>query len=775
MTRQFNWLVVAIVVLTLAVYGCQQESSTEPDIDGRLNPNISKSDAEDDVAENQRVRPLPENNEGPAHTITPSDGLSTPVTPTPTAQSTPPPTPYLHPVDPCGPSYAYHYSDYYANFLHWTGDGSRLVFNIDDTLWVFDIEDSESRKLVDADADYMTFGESGYRFLYGFHADVSPDGSRIVYSSCEYMLPRPLPVPEKYPTRIVHSEGYEIVSVNIDGTDRQRMTNNEHLDHYPVWSPDGTKIAFMGNRHGYEDTSHYSGVPAKQTMMRLAVIPADAQSSQGDEAVTYVTGGRVALYPPVWSPDGNHLAFIKYEGDVNSGKFYVVGEGPHKHILHTIRTDSTAQTRIGEIAALPTWSPDSERLAFVLVDEESPGLYTARPDGTDLRLVWASETDDASTAISLVSWSPDGSEILLLSPDGMYALSPDSKELRTITDSGHSRYARAVWSPDGGKIAVFSGGEISIITQDGTEERLIGEVTNDGSFSVRKPPPPVDIGACSAGVVVPQPEANPGLVQDCEVLLGMRNTLVRHGPLIINWNEETPLSEWAGVVIDGSPPRVHELELWRGGLKGSLPPEIGQLTELRVIDIRGGSGDDANELQGPLPKELGDLTNLDKLVIGRHALSGPIPPELGKLKNLTWLELYGNHLSGSIPPELAQMESLKGLVLTLNNLRGNIPVELGQLQELNYLRLDGNEFSGSIPVELAELVRLRTLHLNDNNLGGEIPVELAQMQSLDDLKLEGNDFSGCIAKEFTELWLQASWLPRCEPEATPTPQATPTP
>ena len=648
------------------------------------------------------------------------------------------------------------------------------MFNIDDTLWVVDIEDSESQKVVDADANYSTFGHSGPRFLYGFHADVSPDGSRIVYSSCEYVLPAPLAVPDKYPTRIIHSEGYEIVSVNIDGTDKQRMTNNEHLDHYPVWSPDGTKIAFMGNRHSHEDTSHYSGVPAKQTMMRLAVIPADAHSSQGDEAVTYVTAGRVALYPPVWSPDGNYLAFIKYEGEVNSGRFYEVGEGPHKHILHTIRADGKALTRIGEIAALPTWSPDSEQLAFVLVNEERPGLYTARPDGTDLRLVWSGETDESSTTISLVSWSPDGSEILFLSYDGIYVLSPANKDLRTIANS---RPTRAAWSPDGRSIAVyFPRRGISIITQDGTEEHFIGEVTNDGSFSVRKPPPPVDIGACSNGVMVPQPEANPGLVRDCEVLLDMRNTLVGHGPIVINWNEETPLSQWIGVVIDGSPPRVHELELWGSGLKGSLPPEIGQLTELRVIDIReGGSGVEANELQGPLPKELGDLTNLDELVIGRQALSGPIPPELGKLKNLTKLDLYKNNLSGSIPPELAQMESLKNLVLTLNNLRGNIPVELAQLQELYYLQLDGNEFSGSIPVELAELVILRTLHLNDNNLGGEIPVELAQLQYLDDLKLEGNDFSGCIAEEFSELWLEASWLPRCDSGSKPKQEATATP
>jgi Tol biopolymer transport system component len=36
----------------------------------------------------------------------------------------------------------------------------------------------------------------------------------------------------------------EIYVMNADGTGQTRLTDNDVRDHYPSWSPDGTKIAF---------------------------------------------------------------------------------------------------------------------------------------------------------------------------------------------------------------------------------------------------------------------------------------------------------------------------------------------------------------------------------------------------------------------------------------------------------------------------------------------------------------------------------------------------
>ena len=61
----------------------------------------------------------------------------------------------------------------------------------------------------------------------------------------------------------------------------------------------------------------------------------------------------------------------------------------------------------------------------------------------------------------------------------------------------------------------------------------------------------------------------------------------------------------------------------------------------------------------PLGEWYGVVTNADGRVswlnLGANQLSGSIPPELGNLTNLTLLALGGNQLSGSIPPELGNL------------------------------------------------------------------------------------------------------------------------
>ncbi len=126
----------------------------------------------------------------------------------------------------------------HEHFLHWTPDGSHLVFDVDDTIWTLDIEGARLLQVADVDLDYEPGGYSdNSRFLFGFYADVSPDGSRIVYATCEYFR-----------------GGYEIATVKIDGTDERRLTQDGYFEHYPVWSPDGKQIAFVENRFWADPT-----------------------------------------------------------------------------------------------------------------------------------------------------------------------------------------------------------------------------------------------------------------------------------------------------------------------------------------------------------------------------------------------------------------------------------------------------------------------------------------------------------------------------------------
>ncbi len=100
-----------------------------------------------------------------------------------------------------------------------------------------------------------------------------------------------------------------------------------------------------------------------------------------------------------------------------------------------------------------------------------------------------------------------------------------------------------------------------------------------------------------------------------------------------------------------------------------------------------------NLLSGSIPPELGNLTNLQSLQIYFNRLTGPIPPELGSLTNLTSLDLSSNQLIGSIPPELGKLTSVNLLILTRNQLSGSIPPEFGNLTSLEILDTSDNQLS----------------------------------------------------------------------------------
>ncbi len=123
-----------------------------------------------------------------------------------------------------------------------------------------------------------------------------------------------------------------------------------------------------------------------------------------------------------------------------------------------------------------------------------------------------------------------------------------------------------------------------------------------------------------------------------------------------NWLTDAPLGEWYGVETDASG-RVVGLDLsgsWDSeaeqsivhGLSGPIPPELGTLTNLTVLDLG------YNLLSGPIPPDLRNLINLSSLNLRRNLLTGPVPPGFGDLRMLERLDLVSNSLSGAIPPEL---------------------------------------------------------------------------------------------------------------------------
>ena len=244
-----------------------------------------------------------------------------------------------------------------------------------------------------------------------------------------------------------------------------------------------------------------------------------------------------------------------------------------------------------------------------------------------------------------------------------------------------------------------------------------------------------------------------------------------------NWLTNAPLNRWYGVSVN-SDGHVTRLRLGYNGVRGPIPSVLGDLPNLRVLDLNGNWG-----LSGPIPPELFDLSGLQQLQLFRVGLAGPLPPGIGKLTELRELNLRGTGLGGPLPTELGQLVNLEELNLAQNDLIGPIPDELGNLADLTYLAswdndltgdipaalgnltslevldFERNQLTGSIPSEFGNFVNLRVLWLNDNALTGAIPPALGNMRNALRMYLHENDLSGALPPEMsgltqlTQLWL----------------------
>lgn len=208
---------------------------------------------------------------------------------------------------------------------------------------------------------------------------------------------------------------------------------------------------------------------------------------------------------------------------------------------------------------------------------------------------------------------------------------------------------------------------------------------------------------------------------------------------------------WEGVTCNKS--RVTSLGLSTMGLKGKLTGDIGQLTELRSLDLSFNRG-----LTGPLSPHIGDLSKLNILILAGCGFSGNIPDALGNLSELSFLALNSNNFTGKIPPSLGKLSKLYWLDLADNQLTGPIPVStsttpgLDLLLKAKHFHFNKNQLSGSIPTKLfsSEMILIHIL-FDGNNLSGTIPSTLVLVQTVEVLRLDRNILRGEVPSNLNNL------------------------
>ena len=203
------------------------------------------------------------------------------------------------------------------------------------------------------------------------------------------------------------------------------------------------------------------------------------------------------------------------------------------------------------------------------------------------------------------------------------------------------------------------------------------------------------------------------------------------------------VSDWFGIIVDQG--RVISIQLRNNNLVGRIPPQIGNLTGLVMLDLFN------NQLNGPIPGEIGNLVNLKDLNLSRNPLTGSIPAAIGQLINLQALSLGRSQLDGNIPPEIGNLIQLTYLFLSSNQHTGQIPEEVYNLSQLEFLYLRGNQLSGPLAPEIENLTNLLTLDLNTNYFTYPIPPEIGNLPNLTTLFLYNNQFSGNLPYEIGNL------------------------
>jgi Tol biopolymer transport system component len=161
-----------------------------------------------------------------------------------------------------------------------------------------------------------------------------------------------------------------ICTITVEGKDLRCLTDDDYyIATAPVWSQDGTQIAFASNADGdYE----------------IYIMTGDGTN------ITRVTDNNVDDMYPSWSPDGKKIVFSSTYDD-NSDIFVKALSSPDTVRLTTNPADDT----------LPSWSPDGKYIAFQSKRDDNWEIYVIRADGTNLTRLTHNEVADVSPA-----WSP---------------------------------------------------------------------------------------------------------------------------------------------------------------------------------------------------------------------------------------------------------------------------------------------------------------------------------------------------------------------------------
>lgn len=228
------------------------------------------------------------------------------------------------------------------------------------------------------------------------------------------------------------STNHQLAVMDSDGSNPQKITNTKFDESWPVWSPDGKKIAFVSNRDGNQE-------------IYVMPLPAQDSDNQEESQAVNLTKNPSNDTGPVWSPDGKKIAFASRRAGNKWEIFVMDADGGNVQQL----------TKDGGNNFSPSWSPDSKSIAFAGKISGNWDIYTMQADGSDVKHLTDDPAEDTSP-----SWSPLGDYIAFESRreklSDVFIMRTNGAEQTRLNCSSTSDDHSPTWSPDGQRIVFYT-------------------------------------------------------------------------------------------------------------------------------------------------------------------------------------------------------------------------------------------------------------------------------------------------------------------------------
>jgi Tol biopolymer transport system component len=245
-----------------------------------------------------------------------------------------------------------------------------------------------------------------------------------------------------------------------------RLTVQQGQDVRPVWSPDGSRVAFQSDTLGQYQiwTMRTDGSDSR----RLSKNEADDRH-------------------PVWSPDGQRIAFDA--GDEGVREIWV---------MNSDGTDRRQLTVLDGFSTFPSWSSDGKHIAFYLYRQGVMDLWVMDADGSAARAVTHGLADErknnCTNSCHRPAWAPSGATLAFSGGDhrSIWTIDVASGDMNRITNgTEHSHFP---WYLADGRLAYIveyveqGRAWTDVVVTDpaggGGDQRLLSNISVQGPYEV---------------------------------------------------------------------------------------------------------------------------------------------------------------------------------------------------------------------------------------------------------------------------------------------------